>query len=735
MSGSLFQELKRRNVFRVAIVYVVVSWLLMQIGDVMFPALLLPDWTPTLLVAFLILGFPLVVIFAWAFELTPDGVARTSAVPEEQSITADTGRKMNYSIIGVLVLAVAFLLARDFLAPDKDPVPAVVAADHSIAVLPFKNQSASAENAEFFAGGLHDELLTLLSKLGDLKVISRTSVERLDPDLSIPEIGTLLGVATVLEGQVQRAGNRLRINVQLIDTAQEGHLWANTYDSALTAENVFDVQSDIARTIADALQAELSPDDVQVLAAVPTTNTEAFEKYLLAMQIAKRRSYDALWQAESYLADVTQMDPSFADAWVSLALVRGELFMTGAIPAQRYVDEGGNAIETALKLDPRNAAALAERARIQTAAGDWQGAEASFEKAFAIAPRNTDVRDNYGEWLRQRGRLEEARDMLAGGLEYDPLAPNLLFQLGRVEMYLGNPERNIEMGKRLLEIDPSIVYGYVALLQANIWRGRYDEAWPWYVKTLEADSPDYETWAHISLFLDDLGAPALADRYLAHAESLNAASPVVVKCKAMILANRGRPGEAARLADKMLVDGFDNRWNSDRILLRTLRDSALGSGNYQEVIDRYRDRAPLLFADPPEIQPGNLNKAADLALLLKANDEHEHASLLIDAALRWHEANQPAGVYGYIHGVATAELYAVAGDDDRALAILRDAIDQGYRWQLHWLFASPNFDSLRDRPEFAALIAEVENDLAAQLENLLATPHLGDFDLRDRPTK
>ena len=220
MAESFLGELKRRNVFRVAAIYLVVGWLLMQVGDVMFPALRLPDWTSTLLAAFFILGLPLALIFAWAFELTPDGVVRTAEVPAEQSITADTGRRINFMIIGVLVIAVAFLLIKDFLRPDATPVAGIASPDRSIAVLPFKNQSASTENAEFFAGGLHDELLTLLSKLGELKVISRTSVERLDPDLTIQEIGALLGVATVLEGQVQRAGDRLRINVQLIDTMQ-----------------------------------------------------------------------------------------------------------------------------------------------------------------------------------------------------------------------------------------------------------------------------------------------------------------------------------------------------------------------------------------------------------------------------------------------------------------------------------------------------------------------------------
>jgi TolB-like protein len=230
MSGSFIQELKRRNVFRVSVIYVIVSWLLMQIGDVMFPALRLPEWTTTMLVAFLLLCFPVALILAWAYEVTPDGVKRTKDVVPGESITDLTGRKINYIIIVVLALAVAYLTGKIWLEDDTAPPGTAAFPDKSIAVLPFANNSAAEENAEFFADGVHDELLTLLSRLGGIKVISRTSVENLKDGLSIPEIGALLGVATVLEGQVQRAGDRLRINVQLIDAVKEDHLWATTYD-------------------------------------------------------------------------------------------------------------------------------------------------------------------------------------------------------------------------------------------------------------------------------------------------------------------------------------------------------------------------------------------------------------------------------------------------------------------------------------------------------------------------
>jgi len=219
---SLFAELQRRNVFKVAAVYIVAAWLLLQVSDTLVPALHLPEWFHSGVAFLLIIGFPVAVIFAWAFELTPDGLKKEKEVDRSQSIAHETGRKLNFTIITALVVAVIFLAGKIWFADDSAPRDMAPAVEKSIAVLPFENRSADAENAEFFAAGVHDELLTLLSKLGDLKVISRTSVERLEKDLSIPEIGALLGVSTVLEGQVQRAGDRLRINVQLINTNNRG---------------------------------------------------------------------------------------------------------------------------------------------------------------------------------------------------------------------------------------------------------------------------------------------------------------------------------------------------------------------------------------------------------------------------------------------------------------------------------------------------------------------------------
>ena len=735
MSGSFIQELKRRNVFRVAAIYVVVSWLLMQIGDVMFDALLLPDWTDTLLAAFLILGFPMALVFAWAFELTPDGVVRTAEVPVEQSITSDTGRKINYAIIAILALAVVFLLVKDQLRPEE-PAPVqdvIVATDHSIAVLPFKNQSASTENAEFFAGGLHDELLTLLSKISDLRVISRTSVERLDPALSIPEIGELLNVATVLEGQVQRAGDRLRINVQLIDTTAEGHIWANMYDSELTAENVFDVQSTIARTIADALHAELSPEDEVLLEAVPTTSTEALEKYLLGVQLWNRQTFGALSDAIGYLNEATALDPEFAAAWVALAKTYTSAYQTGAITKDELIAGAEPAVENAMRIDPLQAAAHTQQAVLQWARGDYDGAQRSFETALELDAYDSVAVGEYAYFLRNSFRAEEAIPLLEKALENDPLSTELLFQLGKAHMHAGRPERFLELAELMREIDPSVINAYNGTMQAYLWMGQIDMAVQWFIRSLGFDPLDYENWAHISLHLEDLGDSVAADRALQRAAELGPGEPSVLKCQVLIHQARGNHQEAVRIAREALAANLDDRWGSDFIFMRTVRDAAMDEGAVQPVLDLYRERAPRAFEPEPVVTFDTLGYAVDSVLLLQFIGDDEQADKLASAALDLYDQINPKRIRGYDTGIIDVEALAVAGKDDAAIQRLQDAVDSG--WLLDWRpqFASRNLDSIRNRPEFAELKARLEEKSAQLAANWRATPHLGENDLRDKP--
>lgn len=731
MSQSIFSELKRRNVIRVAAMYAVMSWLLLQIGDVVFPALRLPEWSITMLIAFLAVGLPIALLFAWIFEVTPQGITRTENVPETASIAASTGQKINYLIIATLALAVVVLLVRTIIVETRDPIPtAVLPIDRSIAVLPFKNQSAGGENAEFFAGGLHDELLTLLSRLGELRVISRTSVERLDVALSVPEIGELLGVATVLEGQVQRSGDQLRINVQLINAATEDHIWANTYDSRVTAENIFSLQSEISRTIAMALEARLSSSDEEALADLPTSNTEAYEHYLLADQLLKRGTVEALIQAKDYLLEATRLDPGFARAWAMLADAYDRLLATGAVSVEEYLNAAKPAVDTAIRLNanlPRAQAALAD---YLWRSGNEEQARTAFADALRNAPDDPTILESYGTFLRTYLDLEPARQLLSRAATSNPLDIDLLYELGRVEMWLGNPRQLLGRAERIREISPSAVQGYVAVVQAVIWMGRYDLYWEWMHKALGADRLDVEIWAHLAAAAEELGASDWADGYAARADSLQPGHAASLRARVLMQLKRGEFDAALAIARQALDAGLDDRWGSDEVFLRTVRDHAIRSRQYEPALNYYRARHPGLFADSPEFTAQDVVFADDLALLLRHAGDEDRANHLLDAAIDRYDAITPDGVHGIVTGITDVELFALAGRHDEALDALSEAVRSGWRILWPWVLEGENLASIRESERFRELKAELAEDTAIQLEKIRAMPALGPYDLR-----
>ena len=269
-------ELKRRNVYKVAIAYAVVAWLLMQVASQIFPFFEIPNWAVRLVVLLLVIGFPVAMILAWAFELTPEGIKRAEDVDVSKSVTRKSGRKLDFFIIAVLLLVIAILLFQRLHPTVSSAVSSSLG--KSIAVLPFDNLSRDPDNA-YFSDGIQDEILTKLAGIGDLKVISRKSTAKYK---STPEdlktVARELGVASVLEGSVQKAGDKVRVNVQLLDARIDTHLWAKSYDRDL--KDVFTVESEVAQEIADALRAKLSPSQSDALAAAPTRDTEAYDLFL-----------------------------------------------------------------------------------------------------------------------------------------------------------------------------------------------------------------------------------------------------------------------------------------------------------------------------------------------------------------------------------------------------------------------------------------------------------------------
>src|SRR5213082_2960575 len=333
---NFFAELKRRNVIRMAGLYLVGAWLVVQVAGTVLPMFGAPEWLPRTIVVLLAIGFVPAVIFSWVFELTPEGLKRDEDVAPEHSITPQTGRRMDRMIIVVLVLALGYFAFDKFVLTPRREAALMTSAPpnesrsiinaKSIAVLPFENRSEDEANA-YFADGIQDEILTRLSKIGDLKVISRTSTQKYKsaPD-NLREIGKQLGVANLLEGSVQKAADAVHINVQLIRAATDEHLWAETYDRKLT--DIFGVESDVAKSIAQSLQAKLSGREEQTFAAQPTGNPEAYDAYLrgLAAEAESIRSVYSIQKAISFYKRAVHLDPGFALAWARLSRAHSSLY-------------------------------------------------------------------------------------------------------------------------------------------------------------------------------------------------------------------------------------------------------------------------------------------------------------------------------------------------------------------------------------------------------------------------
>src|SRR5919201_5458113 len=292
-SGNFFGELKRRNVYRVAVAYGVVAWLLIQIASQVFPFFDIPNWAVRLIVLLLAIGFPVALILAWVFELTSEGIKHTEAVAPGESMMPRTGRKLDFLIIGILLVVIGIFTYQRFGPQKKTPAIGVELPEKSIAVLPFQNLSDDKQN-EYFTDGVQDEIRTDLAKIADIKVISRTSVMQYKSGVArnLREIGQQLGVANVLEGSVQRAANKVRVSAQLVDARTDQHLWAQTYDRDLA--DVFAIQSEIAKAIADQLQAKLSPAEKNAIEQRPTTDVAAFELYSRAKDLILNTGFSAI---------------------------------------------------------------------------------------------------------------------------------------------------------------------------------------------------------------------------------------------------------------------------------------------------------------------------------------------------------------------------------------------------------------------------------------------------------
>jgi len=456
MSGkpSLFAELRRRNVYRAAVLYAAGAWLAVQVATQVFPFFHIAEWVVRWIVIAAIIGFPFWIAFAWYYEFTPEGIKRESEIDPAASIAAHTGKKLDRWIIGILALAVVLLLTNTFvwhkgagLSADADSMPI---AEHSIAVLPFVNMSDEKSN-EYFSDGISEELLNLLAKIPQLQVTARTSSFSFKgKEVAIPEIARTLHVAHVLEGSVRKAGNSVRITAQLIKAGTDTHLWSQTYDRKL--DDIFKVQDEIAAAVVEQLK-------IKLLGAAPTAKPvdgQAYALFLQARAVERQGSAEAFAQAIALYQQAVARDASDAAAWTGLA----EVYCLQEYQYQRPADEATRlareALERALASDPGYAPAHAQLGWIAIFLDrDLAAAARHLEHALTLDPGNTDVLGIAAILARRLGRFEQAVAIGRHLLAHDPVSPTGWDDLGYALLYAGHRDEAMAAFRKVLQLSPN----------------------------------------------------------------------------------------------------------------------------------------------------------------------------------------------------------------------------------------------------------------------------------------
>jgi len=674
---NFFAELKRRNVYKVAIAYAVVAWLLMQIATQVFPFLEIPNWAIRLVIMLIVIGFPIALVIAWAFELTPEGLKRTEDVDLSKSLTRKTGRKLDFFIIAVLLLVIVALI---FQRIHPHVSPAVSSSlEKSIAVLPFENLSANQENA-FFADGVQDEILTDLAKIADLKVISRTSVMQYKNTSSrnLPEIAQALKVAHVLEGSVQRSANHVRVSAQLIDARNDTHVWAEKYDRDLAA--VFAIQSEIAEKIADQLQAKLSPKEKSAMNERPTSDMVAYDLYLRAKELLydsdvnlPRRREDE-FKAVQLLDQAVARDPAFLFAHCQLAHAHDDIYFYNFDHTETRLALAETSVRTAVRLRPDSGEThLAQAIHFYRGYLNYDRAREELAEAQHTLPNNAQIFAYLGYIERRQGRWDEAITSLEHSVELDPRNAVPILDLEDTYLALRRYGEAIAMANRALALEPRSAF----LRALPAWIG------------VEADANM---------------APLRATLNTIEAEGPTSAAEVTGVSFQTALRERDPAGAARALANISSEDYIpeaDYRvprvWHEG--LLAKLRQDAPAA--HAAFMAARAETEKLVRA-----QPGNVRPLSMLALIDAELGEKEKAILEGRTACDMLPVAKDA-LQGVQLITNLARIYAFTGEKDLALKELDTVSKLPYGPSYGALRLDPEWDSLRGDPRFEKIVASL----------------------------
>jgi len=689
--NSLFAELKRRNVFRVGLAYVISAWLLAQVADLALDAFAAPVWVLKSLLVLLLIGFPVSLIFAWAFEKTPEGIKLEKNVDRSQSITPVTGKKLDKGIIVALAIAVVFLLYREATAPDRGatrqglslkqpitehvatsdtdtPADAPALGEKSIAVLPFANMSEDESNA-YFASGVQEDILTYLSKVADLRVISRTSVlQYAGFQGDVRQVARELGVSHILEGSVRRSGNRVRVTAQLIDARDDEHVWAENYDRDLT--DVFAIQTEVAQEIVRALQASLSPQEAKLIGARPTSNVEAYDAYLKSRNLIHSPEYSSekFRRALPLAQRAVELDPNFALAYLQLADVYGQLYWLLAYD-EEYVAKARDALERAQALAP-------DLPEIRVGMGEfYYRMEADFPKALK--------------------EFELAQLQL-------PNDGNLLMRMGFAQRRVGLWDESIASFRRGISLDPANIFMVSGLAETLYNAGRWQEA----VALLQqqgAGHPEYLVFR-----VNEALYRLYADGDLAFArEVLESTGPV--NDQGYVFLVTSTPWWSRDF------HGAADAWTGSRVLSESLYKLA-GLNGLGKIHLAMGDRALAekhfrlaIQATADELERGGVDSYAYhqiRAVALAYLGESESATREIDQAVAMRSESADS-LEGPVVSIARAEVWMMVGKTDEAISEIERLLSYPIAVTPAGLRLDPTWDPLREQPRFKALLAKV----------------------------
>jgi TolB-like protein/Tfp pilus assembly protein PilF len=674
---NFFGELKRRNVYKVAIAYAVVAWLLMQVASQIFPFFEIPNWGVRFVVLAIIIGFPIALILAWAFELTPEGIKRTEDVDASKSIRHKTGRKLDFFIIAVLLLVISILLFQR-LHPNVSPAVSS-SLEKSIAVLPFENFSEDKAFA-FFADGVQDEILTDLAKIADLKVISRTSVMQYKniSTRNLPEIAQALKVAHVLEGSVQRSGNRVRVSAQLIDARNDTHVWVEKYDRDLA--DVFAIQSEIAQKIADQLQAKLSPQEKSAISQRPTSDLAAYDLYLRAKELFYDGVVNPSHQRENFLKVVQLLDqavahdPAFLLAHCQLAFMHDYIYFQAYDPTETRLALAETSVKSAVRLQPDSGEThLARAIHFYWGYRNFSQAREELTKAQHALPNNAQIFQFLGLIDRRQGRWGEATPNLERAVDLDPRNQDTLGDLEDTYFKLRRYEEAIAVAYRALELQPRSAALRVSPAQIEV----------------EAD-------ANIA--------------------------PLRATLNAIEVEGLGSAAEVADISFQTALRARDSA-GAERALANIPRESYIQAADYPVPRAWHEGLLAKLRQDAPPAHAAFTAARAETEKLVRAQPGDGRpliALALIDAELGNKEKAIQEGrtacdmlppakdaISGVLVLSTLARIYALTGEKDRALEQLDTVSKIPFGPSYGQLRLDPEWDSLRGDPRFEKIVASL----------------------------